>query len=85
MTTLPLIQSQLEIGTTTSREVLSPPFDIEDAVGSGATYRCKYAEPTIDQIEVVPVREDGVVVAAPRQAAVGKGRIDVCELGVAVG
>ena len=84
MTTLPLIQSQLEIGTTTSREVLSPPFDIEDAVGSGATYRCKYAEPTIDQIEVVPIWVDREVVVGPRQTLVGEARIKRRELGIPV-
>ena len=43
---LPLIQPQLEAGTAASREVLRTPLDVEDAVGSSATYRCEYAEPS---------------------------------------
>ena len=82
---LPLIQPQLEAGTAASREVLCPPLNVEDAVGSSATYRCEYAEPTIDQIQVVPIREDGVVVGGPWQALVGEGRIGGCELRIAVG
>jgi len=81
---LPLVQSQLEIGGAVPREVLSPPFNIEDAVGSGATYRCEYAEPTIDQIEVVPVREDGDVMVGPRQALVIECGIQRRELSVPV-
>ena len=34
---LSLVQSQLKIGTATSWEVLRPPFNVEDAVGSRAT------------------------------------------------
>ena len=82
---LPLVQSQLEAGTAAPREVLCPPLDVEDAVGSSATYRCEYTEPAVDQIQVVPVREDGVVVGEPRQALVGKGRIGSRELRIAVG
>jgi hypothetical protein len=48
--TLPLIQSQLEVGTAAAREVLRPPLNVEDAVGSGATYRREYAGRAIDQI-----------------------------------
>ena len=45
--TLPLVQPQLEVGTAAAWEILRPPLDVEDAVGSSATYRCKYAKPTI--------------------------------------
>ena len=83
--TLPLVQPQLEVGTAAAREVLRPPLDVEDAVGSSATYRCEYAEPTVDQIEVVPVWEDGVVVRSPRQTLVGEGGIGGHELGITVG
>ena len=82
---LPLVQPQLEVGTAAPREVLCPPLNVEDAVGSSATYRGEYAEPTIDQIQVVPVRVDGVVVGEPRQALVGEGRIRGRELRIAVG
>ena len=41
--------------------------------------------PAIDQIQVVPIREDGVVVGGPWQALVGEGRIGGCELRIAVG
>jgi hypothetical protein len=82
--TLPLVQSQLQIGTATAREVLRPPLDVKNAVGSRSTYRCEDAEPTIDQIEVVPVREDGVVVGGPWQALISKGRIGSQELRVTI-
>src|SRR4029077_6299612 len=57
----------------------------EDAVGSSAAYGCEYAEPTVDQIQVVPIRVDGVVVGGPWQALVGEGRIGGRELRIAVG
>ena len=73
------------IGSAASREILCPPLNVEDAVGSSATYRGEYAEPAVDQIQVIPIRVDGVVVGEPRQALVGKGRIGGCELGIAIG
>jgi hypothetical protein len=36
-TTLPLVQSKIEASSATSGEVLSAPFDVEDAVGRSAT------------------------------------------------
>ena len=83
--TLGFIQSQLKVGITAPREVLRAPFNIKDAVGSCATYRCEYAKPTVHQVQVVPVGEDGVVVGSPRQALVGEGRVGSHELGIAVG
>ena len=83
--TLSLVQSQLEVGSAAAREVLRPPFDVKDAVGSRATYRCEDAKSTINQIEVVPVWENGVVVGRPRQASISEGRIGSQELGVTVG
>ena len=83
--TLPLIQSQLKVGTAAAREVLRPPLDVKDAVGSGATYRGEDAKSTIDQIQIVPVWEDGVVVGSPRQALVGEGGVRSQELGITVG
>ena len=47
---LSLVQPQLEAGTAASREVLCTPLNVEDAVGSSATYRCEDTEPTINQI-----------------------------------
>ena len=82
---LPLVQPQLETGTTASREVLCSPLDVEDAVGSSATYRCEYAKPAVDQIQVVPIRLDTVVVGGPWQALVGECRIGGRELRIAVG
>ena len=35
---LSLVQPQLDIRTAASRKVLRPPLNVEDAVGSGATY-----------------------------------------------
>src|SRR4029077_4279547 len=81
----PLVQPQLEAGTTAPREVLRPPLNVEDTVGSSATYRCEYTKPTVDQIQVVPIWEDGVVVGEPWQALVSKGRVSGCELRVAIG
>src|SRR5262249_54455621 len=85
VTILSLIQSQLEIGVLVPREELGTPLNVENTVGSSATYRGEYAESAVDQIQVVPVREDGVVVATPRQATVGKGRIVGHKLGIAIG
>jgi hypothetical protein len=82
---LPLVQPQFDAGIAAPREVLCPPLDVEDAVGRSATYRCEYAKPAVDQIQVVPVRVDGVVVGGPWQALVSKGRIGGCELGIAIG
>jgi hypothetical protein len=72
------------VGSAASREVLRPPLDVEDAVGRTAAYRGEYAKPAVDQIQVVPIREDRVVVSSPRQADVSKGRIGGRKLRVAV-
>src|SRR5206468_3765606 len=82
---LPLIQPTLEVAPADRREVLRPPLNVEDAVGSIATYRGEYTKPTVDQIQVVPVREDRVVVAGQRQALGEEDRIRGCELRIAVG
>ena len=82
---LAFVQPQLEAGAAASREVLCSPLDVEDAVGSSATDRGEYAEPSVDQIQVVPIREDCVVVSGPRQTLVGEGRVGGCELRIAVG
>jgi len=81
----PLVQPQLEAGIAAPREVLCPPFNVEDTVGSSPTYRCEYAEPAVDQIQVIPVWVDRVVVGEPRQALVGEGGIGGRELGIAIG
>ena len=82
---LAFVQSQLEAGAAASREVLCSPLDVEDAVGSSATDRGEYAEPSVDQIQVVPIREDCVIVSGPWQALVGEGSIGGCELRITVG
>src|SRR5262249_42973678 len=82
---LSFVQSQLKVGSTTPREVLRPPLNVEDAVGSSAAYRGENSEPAIDQIQVIPVWHDAVVVREPRQAAVAEGRIRRRKLRVAVG
>jgi hypothetical protein len=82
---LSLVQPQLNVGTATSREVLRPPLNVEDAVWCSTTYRREYAEPGVDQIQIVPIRENRVVVGEPRQADVGEGRVSGHELRVAVG
>ncbi len=52
---LSLIQPQLEVGSAGPREVLRPPLNVEDAIGSSTTYRREYAKPAINQIEIIPV------------------------------
>jgi hypothetical protein len=64
--TLSLVQPQLKVGTASPRKVLCSPLNVEDAVGSCATYRGEYTEPGVDQPQVVPIREDGIVVRNPR-------------------
>jgi hypothetical protein len=85
---LPLIQPQLEVGTAAPAlpdEVLRTPLNVEDAVRRTATYRREYAKPTVDQIQVVPIREDHVVVVGQRQALGEEDRIRGRELRIAVG
>ena len=82
---LPLVQPQLQIGAPAPREVLRPPLDVEDAIRCRAAYRCEDAKSTINQIQIVPVREDRVAVTGPWQALIGEGRIRSCELRIAVG
>src|SRR5262249_13677158 len=82
---LPLVESQLEVGSAAPREVLRTPLNVEDAVGRCATYRSEYAGGTINQIQVIPVWHDGVVVSGPRQTLVAERRVRSCKLGVAVG
>ena len=54
-------------------------------LGAVPLIEVKYAKPAVDQIQIVPVRVDGVVVGGPRQALVGEGRVGGRELGIAVG
>jgi len=82
---LPLVQPQLEVGTAVPRVVLRPPLNVEDAVGRTASYRGEYAKPTVEQIQVVPVREDRVVVGGQRQALGEEDRIGGRELRITVG
>src|SRR5207302_6093307 len=67
-----------------TREVLGAPLNVEDAVGRTATNRSEDPKSRIYQVQVVPVREDGVVVGEPRQATVSEGSIQGGELGIAV-
>jgi len=82
---LSLVQPQLDVGTAAPWEILRPPLNIENAVRRSATYRGEYAKSTVNQIQVVPVREDRVVMGGPRQALVGEGRVGGHELRIAVG
>src|SRR6266404_4761637 len=81
---LPLIQSQLEVGSAAPWEILRPPFDVQDAVGRGASDRGKDPKPTVYRVQVVPIWEDRVVMSGPWQANVGKVSIRRRELGIAV-
>jgi hypothetical protein len=77
-------------------EINGAPFDVKDTVRTTAGHRginaarasgiSGAASPTeIIRPQVVPVGEDGVVVAVPGQADVSEGSLRRRELGVAVG
>jgi hypothetical protein len=77
-------------------EIDGAPFDVKDTVrgtaghrginAAGAARIARTASPTeIIRPQVVPVGEDGVVVAVPWQADVSEGVLRGRELGVAVG
>ena len=77
-------------------EIDGSPFDVKDTVRSTAGHRginaarassiSGAASPTeIIRPQVIPVEEDGVVVAVPRQTDVSEGVLRGRELGVAVG
>src|SRR6476646_4004906 len=74
-TALTFVQSKLEVGSATPGEVLSAPFDVEDAVGRISTNRSEDPKPSVQRIKIVPVRENGVVVQSPRQAHVAKASV----------
>lgn len=82
---LPLIQSQLEVGGATPREILRAPLDVEDAVWRSATSRSEDSKPTVYQVQVVPIGVDCVIVSDPRQALVAERGVRRRELGIAVG
>lgn len=75
-------------------KVNSTPLDIENPIGRGprhgrvntacATRESRAAALRIGAL-VVPIREHGVVVAGPRQAHIGEGRVGGCELSIAIG
>ena len=81
---MPFVQPQLKVGVAAPRKILSPPFDVEDAVGRGATDRREDPKPTVYRVQIVPIREDGIVVAGPRQALISEGGISGRKLGIAV-
>ena len=81
---MPFVQPQLKVGVAGPRKILSPPFDVEDAVGRGATDRREDPKPTVYRVQIVPIREDGIVVAGPRQALISEGGVRGGELGIAV-
>src|SRR5207249_7014872 len=66
-------------------EVLCTPLNVKNAVGRSATYRGEYAEPTVDQVQVVPVRIDRVRHSRLWQAAVGEDARPGGKVGLAVG
>jgi hypothetical protein len=92
---LPLVQPQLVVGTLASVVVIGgAPFDVQDSIrrnagnrgvdATGATGVSRAARVCICAL-VVPVREDGEVVAEPRQANVSPGVIRCRKLRIAVG
>ena len=83
--TLPLVQSQLEVGCAAPRVVLVAPLDVEDPVRSGPTGGGKDPISTIHRVQVPPVRHDGIVVCSPGHTHIAKGDIRSGELGIAVG
>ena len=93
--TLPLVQPQLVVGMLASVVVIDgAPFDVQDSIrrnagnrgvnATGATGVSRATRVCICAL-VVPVREDGEVVAEPRQANVSPGVIRCRKLRIAVG
>ena len=88
------MQPQLVVGRLTDvRKVNSAPFNIEDPVGRRATHgredtagasRESRAPGLRIGALIVPIRENGTVVAGPRQANISERRIACVELSVAV-
>ena len=75
-------------------EVNSAPLDVEDPVRGTARYRCEDAAVPAGVTRaaslgigalIVPVGEDGVIVASPRQTLIGERRLGGCELSIPVG
>jgi len=67
---LSLVQSQLEAGTALP-EVLRPPLNVEMRLGAVPLIEVNMPNP-LDQIQVVPIREDRVVVGGPRRQTLVK-------------
>ena len=93
--TLPLVQPQFVVGMLASVVVIDgAPFDVQDSMrrnagnrgvdATGATGVSRAARVCICAL-VIPVREDGEVVAEPRQANVSPGVIRCGKLRIAVG
>ncbi len=91
----PLVQPQLVVGMLAGVVVIDgAPFDVQDSIRrnagnrgvdtTGATGVSRATRVCICAL-VVPVREDGEVVAEPRQANVGPGVIRCRKLRIAVG
>ena len=74
------------MGTAGPREILRPPLNVKDPVGSSATDRGKDAITSIHRVQVVPVWEDRVAVDGGRgQAFIAVSCAVGHELGIAVG
>lgn len=91
---LPLIQPYLEIGMLVGTvEIDGTPFDVEDTIGRSTGYRCIDAACSARKgraaglcisAQIVPIGEDGVIVAEPREANIRKGRVRGRELRIAI-
>ena len=65
-TTLPLVQPQLKVGSAGPWEILGAPFDVENPVGRSARNRGEDPIATVYGVQILPIREDRVVMTGPR-------------------
>ena len=63
---LPLVQPQLKVGSAGPWEILGAPFDVENPIGRTARNRGEDPIATVYGVQILPIREDRVVMTGPR-------------------
>jgi len=63
---LPLVQPQLKVGSASPWEILGAPFDVENPIGRSARNRGEDPIATVYGVQILPIREDRVVMTGPR-------------------
>ena len=63
---LPLVQPQLKVGSAGPWEILGAPFDVENPIGRSARNRGEDPIATVYGVQILPIREDRVVMTGPR-------------------